>query len=61
MPQLQNPYRLWLLLFTLGIGLDTLGIALTGPAWLRYGLIGSGVLLFLLSIALIGRLQRSKP
>lgn len=60
MPRLRNPYNIWLLLFTLGIGLNTLGMALTGPIWLRYGFMIIGVLLLLLSIAIAGRLQRSE-
>ena len=58
--RLRNPYHLWLLLFTLGMGLDTLGIAIGGPSWLRYGLLGVGVLSLLLSIGVAGRLQRSE-
>lgn len=60
MPQLRNPYSIWLLLFVLGMGLDTLGMAITGPLWLRYGFLALGVLLLLLSIAVAGRLQRSE-
>lgn len=60
MPRLRNPYSVWLLLFALGVGLDTLGLVITGPLWLRYGMIVIGVLCLLLSIALAGRLQRSE-
>jgi hypothetical protein len=60
LPRLRNPYHLWLLLFTLGIGLDTLGMAIIEPSWLRYGLFATGVLSLLLSIAVAGRLQRSE-
>lgn len=58
--RLRNPYHLWLLLFTLGLGLNTLGMAMVGPSWLRYGLIVIGVLALLLSIGVAGRLQRSE-
>lgn len=60
MPRLRNSYHIWILLFTLGIGLNTLSMAITGPLWLRYGLMITGVLLLLLSIAVAGRLQRSE-
>lgn len=60
MDRLRNPYHLWLLLFTLGMGLDTLGILIGGPTWLRYGLLGVGVVALLLSIGVAGRLQRSE-
>lgn len=60
MDRLHNLYYLWLLLFTLGIGLNTLGMAIIGPDWLRYGLLVTGVLLLLLSIGVAGRLQRSE-
>ncbi|HMN26971.1 MAG TPA: hypothetical protein PKE45_02360 [Caldilineaceae bacterium] len=58
MPRLQTPYSLWLILVVLGITLETLGIAIDGPLWLRYSLIGGGVLLIIISIVLIGRMQR---
>lgn len=58
--RLRNPYHLWLLLFTLGMGLDTLGILIVGPIWLCYGLLGAGVVALLLSIGVAGRLQRSE-
>jgi hypothetical protein len=38
--------------------LETLGFAITGPLWLRYSMIGGGVLLIIISIVLIGRMQR---
>lgn len=60
MPQLRNPYNIWILLFTLGMGLNTFGMALMGPLWLRYGFLIVGVLLLLLSIGVAGHLQRSK-
>ncbi|MEZ4729327.1 MAG: hypothetical protein R3E79_19525 [Caldilineaceae bacterium] len=60
MPRLRNPYLIWLLLFTLGMGLNTLGIVIMGPVWLRYGFLVIGVLCLLLSIAVAGRLQRSE-
>lgn len=60
MHRLGNPYILWLLLFTLGMGLNTLGIVIMGPMWLRYGFLVTGVLLLLLSIVVAGRLQRSE-
>lgn len=60
MPQLRNSYNIWIFLFTLGIGLNTLSMAITGPRWLRYGLMIIGVLLLLLSIAVAGRLQRAE-
>lgn len=59
MPRLQNPYNICLILFTIGAGLDIIGIAITGPSWLRYTLIIGGLLLLIISIALIGRMQRS--
>lgn len=58
--RLRNPYHLWLLLFTLGMGLNTLSMAMAGPGWLRYGLMVTGVLALLLSIGVVGRLQRSE-
>lgn len=60
MPRLRNPYRVWLLLFILGMGLDTVGIVIMGPMWLRYGFLAMGVLLLLLSIVIAGQLQRSE-
>ncbi len=60
MPRSRNPYSVWLLLFTIGIGLDTLGIMIMGPTWLRYGLIVLGICFLLLSIAVAGWLQRSE-
>jgi len=60
MPRSRNPYNVWLLLFTIGIGLNTLGIAIMGPTWLRYGFITLGIFFLLLSIAVAGRLQRSE-
>lgn len=60
MPRLSNPYHIWIFLFTLGMGLNTLGMAIMGPLWLRYGFLIVGVLLLLLSIGVAGRLQRSE-
>lgn len=60
MPRLRSSYNVWILLFILGIGLNTLSMAITVPIWLRYGFMITGVLLLLLSIAVAGRLQRSE-
>jgi len=60
MPRLRNSYTIWIFLFTLGIGLNTLSMAITGPLGLRYGFMITGVLLLLLSIAVAGQLQRSE-
>ena len=60
MPHPQNSYRIWLLLFFFGIGLDALGMMVVGPFGLRYGFILTGIILLLLSIVVAGHLQRSK-
>jgi hypothetical protein len=60
MPGQQEGYSVWLILFAVGIGMDVLGVIITDPSWLRYGLIGVGILFLFTSVALIGRLQRSK-
>lgn len=60
MPRLRSSYNVWILLFILGIGLNTLSMAIIVPIWLRYGFMITGVLLLLLSIAVAGRLQRSE-
>lgn len=60
MPRLRSSYTVWIFLFILGIGLNTLSMAIMGPLWLRYGFMITGVLLLLLSIAVAGRLQRSE-
>jgi hypothetical protein len=60
MPRPQYRYSVWLVLLVLGIALDTLGFAVIGPHWLRYGLIACGLLLIFVSIALLGRMQRSQ-
>ena len=60
MPRLRSSYNIWILLFILGIGLNTLSMAIIVPIWLRYGFMITGVLLLLLSIAVAGRLQRSE-
>ncbi|MBX3015350.1 MAG: hypothetical protein KF832_27770 [Caldilineaceae bacterium] len=57
---LRHPYRLWLLLFSLGIGLDTVGMVMRIPLWLRDSLWLGGVLLLLLSIGVAGQLQRTE-
>ena len=60
MPRLSSSYNIWITLFILGIGLNTLSMAIMAPIWLRYGFMITGVLLLLLSIAVAGRLQRSE-
>lgn len=60
MPRLRSSYNIWITLFILGIGLNTLSMAIMAPIWLRYGFMITGVLLLLLSIAVAGRLQRSE-
>lgn len=60
MPRLRSSYNVWIVLFILGIGLNTLSMAIIVPIWLRYGFMITGVLLLLLSIAVAGRLQRSE-
>lgn len=56
----RNSYSIWLVLFTIGIGLDTLGMTVIGPIWVRYGVLLVGIICLLLSIAVAGRLQRSE-
>lgn len=60
MPRLRSSYSIWLILVVLGIVLDTLGFAITGPPWLHYALIIGGVMLILTSITLIARMQHSE-
>ncbi len=59
MPRLRNPYSVWLILFITGIGLDALGMTIIAPLWVRYGMSLLGVCFLLVSIVVVGRLQRS--
>ena len=60
MKRLTNSNTSWLLFFAIAAALDTLGLALPRPLWLRYSLLIMGILALLVGIVIVGQLQRTE-